>query len=31
LPPGLTALVTRVRKRDGGSAPARASVDPLRA
>jgi drug/metabolite transporter (DMT)-like permease len=29
LPPGLMAIVTRVRKRGGGSAPARASVDPL--
>ncbi|MEN3285452.1 MAG: hypothetical protein V7607_6592 [Solirubrobacteraceae bacterium] len=31
LPPGLKAIVTRLRKRGGGSAPARASVDPLRA
>jgi drug/metabolite transporter (DMT)-like permease len=31
LPPGLTALVTRVRKRGAGSTPARASVDPLNA
>src|SRR6266545_1232332 len=30
LPPGLAAIFTRLRKRDGGSAPARASVDPLR-
>jgi drug/metabolite transporter (DMT)-like permease len=31
LPPGLTAIVTRLRKRGGDAAPARASVDPLRA
>jgi hypothetical protein len=31
LPPGLKAIVTRLRRRGGGSAPARASVDPLRA
>jgi drug/metabolite transporter (DMT)-like permease len=31
VPPGLKAVVTRTRKRGGGSAPARASVDPLQA
>jgi drug/metabolite transporter (DMT)-like permease len=31
LPPGLTAIVTRLRRQGGDAAPARASVDPLRA
>jgi drug/metabolite transporter (DMT)-like permease len=31
LPPGLAAIVSRLRKRGSDAAPARASVDPLRA